>query len=65
MRAVGGEGRAFGGGAVSSPPASWLGEVTELIRIFDEGVFELHLSLWEDAFTAEQQGLAYFFLGEA
>jgi len=73
MRAVGGEGAGVWGGSVSgqaspSPPASWVDPapgLQELVRMFDESVLELHLSLWEDAFTAEQQALAYFFLGEA
>jgi len=68
MRAVGGEGRAYGEGAVSSPPASWVDPtppLQTLIRLRNEAIEEVNFAIWEDSFTAEQQALAYFFLGEA
>jgi len=68
MRAVGGEGAGVWGGSGSSPSATWVDPVPglrTLIRLRNEAIEEVSFAIWEDAFTAEQQGLAYFFLGEA
>ena len=65
---VGGEGRAYGEGAVSSPPASWVDPtptLRKLIDLRDEAIEEVNFAIWEDSLTAEQQALANFFLGEA